>query len=306
MDWETFTDGRFDENCVGGSLHHHRGCGREENEGQRARATMGKGKASKTPAVAYDIKELMWGLEVSFQWGAKTKWWYWLQSWLTEYSLTTGGQGWRRCRWQRAPGVPREPSGGSPYLGGDSLDEQSEQSLQDSNKMRISQERGWSWWIRRGFRVKVNLPTFKDEEAKDVVAYHSWHWDMPVFCCSGLDDQHLLPYVFRSLQGFWGDLVRSLGEDATLGDVCQMLDKLYGIVMTFDALSKELYSLKQGMRGNVAEFGVYLSQQVKILQSILAEFNRSMWRKWSGITSMKTLTPSIDECWPTKLMVKIL
>ena len=81
-----------------------------------------------------------------------------------------------------------------------------------------------------------------------------------------LDDHHLLPYVFRSLQGFPGDLARSLGEDATLGDVLQTLDEQYGIVMTFSALSKELYSLKQGMGENVAEFGVHLSQQVQILQ----------------------------------------
>ena len=26
----------------------------------------------------------------------------------------------------------------------------------------------------RGLRVKVNLPIFKDEKAKDVVTYHSW------------------------------------------------------------------------------------------------------------------------------------
>ena len=37
--------------------------------------------------------------------------------------------------------------------------------------------------------------------------------------------------------------------------------------MTFDILSKELYSLKQGSGENVAEFGVHLSQQVQILQS---------------------------------------
>ena len=58
----------------------------------------------------------------------------------------------------------------------------------------------------------------------------------------------------------------SLGEDATLGDVLWMLDEHYGIVMTFNTLSKELYSLKQGMGENVAEFGVCLSQQVQILQ----------------------------------------
>ena len=76
----------------------------------------------------------------------------------------------------------------------------------------------------------------------------------------------MLSYVFRSLQGFPGDLAKSLGKDATLGDVLQMLDEHYGMVMTFNALSKELYSLKQGMGENVAELRVHLSQQVQILQ----------------------------------------
>ena len=43
-----------------------------------------------------------------------------------------------------------------------------------------------------------------------------------------------------------GNLARSLGKHATLNDVLQMMDEHYGIVMRFDTLSKELYSLKQG------------------------------------------------------------
>ena len=66
------------------------------------------------------------------------------------------------------------------------------------------------------------------------------------FCQSGWDHQHLLSYVFCSLQGFLGDLAQSLGKDANLSDVLQTLDKHYGFVMIFEALSKELYSLKQG------------------------------------------------------------
>ena len=59
--------------------------------------------------------------------------------------------------------------------------------------------------------------------------------------------------------------MRNLGEDTILGDVLQMLDKHYGIVIAFDTLSKVLYSLKQGMGENMAEFGGCLSQQVQIL-----------------------------------------
>ena len=45
-----------------------------------------------------------------------------------------------------------------------------------------------------------------------------------------------------------------------------MLDEHYGVMMMFDALSKELYSLKQGSGENVAKFRVCLLQQVQILQ----------------------------------------
>ena len=175
--------------------------------------------------------------------------------------------------------------------------------------MRVSRESSQLGWTRRGFRVKVNLPTFKDEKAKDAVTYHLWQWDISVFHCFSWDDHHLLPYVFRSLQGFPWDLARSLGEDATLGDVLQMLDKHYSVMMTFDALHKEFYSLKQGMGENVAEFEVtYLNRFRYSRQNTQQNPTEyvEMWWWWSGITSTKPLALSISECWPTWSMVKTL
>ena len=133
--------------------------------------------------------------------------------------------------------------------------------------MRVSRESNRPVWGGRGLRVKVNVPIFKDEKSKDCVTYHSWWWDIAIFCHPGWDDQHLLPYVFQSIQGFLGDLAESLGKDATLNGILQMLDKHYGVVMMFDIFSKELCSLKQGSGENMAEFGVCLSQQVQIFQS---------------------------------------
>ena len=107
--------------------------------------------------------------------------------------------------------------------------------------------------------MKVNLPIFKDEKSKDAVTYCSWQWDVTIFHWSRWDNQHLLPYVFHSHQEFPADLANSLGKDATLSVVLQTLDKDYSLIMMFDALSKELYSLEQGWHENVAEFGVQLS-----------------------------------------------
>ena len=33
--------------------------------------------------------------------------------------------------------------------------------------------------------MKINLPVFKDEDAKDAVTYQSWKWDLMVYHCVG-------------------------------------------------------------------------------------------------------------------------
>ena len=268
---------------------------------------MGKTRHPKNPAVAYNIEEWMWGLDGESQGEPKQN--DDTNHRLDQHSDHSQWRSWhqRRHMQQRVPWLPRKPSKGSPSLGGNSFDGQSEWSSRHSNQTRVSQQSIQSGWTGRGFRVKVSLPTFKDEKAKDTVTYCSWWWDMSMFCCSGLDNCHLLPYVFRSLQSFPGDLVRSLGEDATLCNVLQMLDEHYGVMITFDALCKELYSLKwEWERMWLSLEYTYPNKFRYFRQSIPAESNRNMWRKWSGIASIKALVLSIRECWPTRAMVKIL
>ena len=53
--------------------------------------------------------------------------------------------------------------------------------------------------------MKINLPIFKDEDAKDAVTYQSWRWDLTVYRCAGCRDYTLLPYTIRSLQGYPGE-----------------------------------------------------------------------------------------------------
>ena len=43
--------------------------------------------------------------------------------------------------------------------------------------------------------MKINLSVFKDEDAKDVVAYHSWRWHLMVYQHAGCRDCTLLPYA---------------------------------------------------------------------------------------------------------------
>ena len=105
----------------------------------------------------------------------------------------------------------------------------------------------WSSRMKRGLRVKVKVPILL---LWLIILGHSYF--LPLL---SWDNQHLLPCIlpghyrgsWRPCQEFrWGCYL-----DWCLTD---MLDEHYGMVMTFDTLSKELYSLKQGSRENVAEF----------------------------------------------------
>ena len=49
--------------------------------------------------------------------------------------------------------------------------------------------------------VTINLPVFKDEDAKDAITYQSWRWDLTVYQLVGCRDCTLLPYAIQSLQG---------------------------------------------------------------------------------------------------------
>ena len=113
--------------------------------------------------------------------------------------------------------------------------------------------------------MKINLPIFKDEDAKDAVTYQSWRWDMMVYRCAGCRDRTLLPYAIRSLQGYPGKLVWSSGTDITLDEVLTILDKHYNNVKALDALNQELFQMRMADKETVSDWGVHLSQHLQIL-----------------------------------------
>ena len=101
---------------------------------------------------------------------------------------------------------------------------------------RLDRSEG-SWHSRHGRQhqedgahMKINLPVFKDEDAKDMVTYQSWKWDLTMYQYVGCRDHTLLPYAIWSLQGYPGELVQSSGTDITLDDVLTILDKHYNNV----------------------------------------------------------------------------
>ena len=113
--------------------------------------------------------------------------------------------------------------------------------------------------------MKINLPIFKDEDAKDAVTYQSWRWDLTVYRHAGCRDCTLLPYAIRSLQGYPGELVWSSGTDITLDDVLMILDEHYNNVKALDALNQELFQMQMADKETVSDWGVCLSRHLQIL-----------------------------------------
>ena len=113
--------------------------------------------------------------------------------------------------------------------------------------------------------MKINLPIFKDEDAKDAVTYQSWRRDLMVYQHAGCRDHTLLPYAIRSLQGYSGELVWSSGTDITLDDVLTILDKHYNNMKVLDALNQELFQMQMADKETVSDWGVCLSRHLQIL-----------------------------------------
>ena len=99
--------------------------------------------------------------------------------------------------------------------------------------------------------MKINLPVFKDEDAKDTVTYQRWRWDLMVYWCVGCRDHTLLPYAIQSLQGYPGKVVRSSGMDITLDDVLTILDEHYNNMKALDAQNQELFQLQMADKETV-------------------------------------------------------
>ena len=104
--------------------------------------------------------------------------------------------------------------------------------------------------------MKINLPAFKDKDAKDALTYQSWRWDLMVYQCAGCRDHTLLPYAIRSLQGSPGELVQSSRMDITYDDMLTILDEHYNNVKSLDALNQELFQLWMADKKTILDLGI--------------------------------------------------
>ena len=113
--------------------------------------------------------------------------------------------------------------------------------------------------------MKINLPVFKDKDAKDAVTYQSWGWNLTVYWHAGCRAHTFLPYAIWSLYVYPSGLVLSSGMDITLDDVLTILDKHYNNVKALDALHPELFQLWMADKETVLNWVVCLSRHLQVL-----------------------------------------
>ena len=113
--------------------------------------------------------------------------------------------------------------------------------------------------------MKINLPVFKEEDAKDVITNQSWRWDLKVYWHVGCRDCPLLPYDIWSLQGYPSEFIQSSGMDITFNDVLTILDEHYNNVKALDTLNQELFQLWMADKETVSDWGVCLSRHLQVL-----------------------------------------
>ena len=114
------------------------------------------------------------------------------------------GQDCNRCwRDQRLP-LPQLPSPSLEWgLESDRSSLLMASSMSDRSEGFWHSQQGRGHW-EDGAHMKINLPVFKDEDAKDVVTYQNWKWDLTVYQHVGCRDHTLLPYTIWSLQCYPG------------------------------------------------------------------------------------------------------
>ena len=115
--------------------------------------------------------------------------------------------------------------------------------------------------------MKINLPVFKDEDAKDAVNYQSWRWDLSVYQHAGYRDCTLLLYAMQSLQGYPSELVQSSGMDITLDNMLTILDEHYNNVKALDALNQELFQPWMVDKETISDWAVCLSRHLQVLSA---------------------------------------
>ncbi|XP_033731308.1 uncharacterized protein LOC117320935 [Pecten maximus] len=109
------------------------------------------------------------------------------------------------------------------------------------------------------------IPPFSGEDLKGDVTFGEWRYE--VRCLQhdpDISQNLLMQAIRRSLKGVARRMLRSLGETATVGDILEKLDTLFGDVSTNGMIMQEFFSCYQLKDESVTNFGCRLENMLQV------------------------------------------
>ena len=102
--------------------------------------------------------------------------------------------------------------------------------------------------------MKINLPTSRLKTRSMPSPIKAGIGDIMVYHQAGCKDHPFLPYIICFLQGYLGELVRSLGTNITLDGTITVLDEHYNNVTAIH-LEPGAFPTMSGWQGNSVRLG---------------------------------------------------
>ena len=96
--------------------------------------------------------------------------------------------------------------------------------------------------------------------------YDQWRYDVKMLQMGNHEPQSLRYEVIRSLTGVPGNRVRDLGLDATVDDMIRKLDTHYCPALTYEGLTRNLYSIAQKGKETVCDYDGRLGRAMAMLR----------------------------------------
>ncbi|XP_060594793.1 uncharacterized protein LOC132749121 [Ruditapes philippinarum] len=144
-------------------------------------------------------------------------------------------------------------------------------------------------------KVDVKLPFFSGEvpPLKGDVTYDVWRYETKCLLSdSSLTENICLQVIRKSLRGSARQVLIPLGEKATLSDILNKLDTLFGNVSTNESVMQSFYSESQKPSENVTSYGCRLETllQVAVERGHVSHSSRNDMLKskfWTGLYDEK-------------------
>ena len=104
------------------------------------------------------------------------------------------------------------------------------------------------------------LPIFSGESGKGEVNFERWKYEVRCLLAAGIPHHIILQAIRHSLKKTPADVLTWRGECATITDILQKLETLYGNVLTGEALVKQFCTESQRPDESVAAWGCRLEE----------------------------------------------